>query len=911
MAVESQWQTAQIQLPEVITDLTSVLDDLIGALIAILDIVLAVLDVVKAFLVGFIDPISAILAAILAEIEGLLEDIRQIGVYFSGDLDVEPPFNELLGGFTAYERRMIGRLIDKSDPTRPAFTPRSACVAVFTYYSFDTSTIQLALAFLDKIRKFFGLRGQTRTYTIPTGLNVSYGSTSTGLGAFGLISDILDTGEEPSVASLRWQMSPPVGAGAVSWPLPSPPGFLVEVSAVPDGLFLAYLTPPKDSQSADQVDMGLVSDTDGKPFKLHGGTYILQEDPSLTWEANGTTFTPPTGDRKTRFFAYRSTADNVPIPLGALQIDGKPVLQRTFFVDVNTILGINVAAPGQQYSALLNYEDMPYDATFESNSDGSVTVTLSDEPARDVYVRISAVTDVVASGTGDQASTFYWTISEGLVQTESFGQVRLGLGANARSDKSDPSAPLKVTFPSELTSTYLECVATAVAVLILSRADLIAQGISAADAQAAVQTAMDNVTNAPADATDQELSDLLDLVSEAEATATSANASFQVDTAALETGLEDLAQYIVPLALGNTSPARFFKKNFPDVTSFRGKLRQRCLAVANMLLAKTGPLPSSVLDLVISQAEVTLASGVVKVLSQVTWKDLDPDYDLDVTILDSLDPTTTEGSSSAIGVAANPVSAAKYDANFLGGRLGSTGPFAITLARSPGFMVPQAYLQLRPTDTTGENMFMDMGSADYSPVIYSANILVQMDFCRNVFHANPSIFTASQLVLNIAASATTLAKKQGGAWINYRLFPQGLPPVEAALNEIVAFLNAIDAGLKGILDAIVAYISYIEARILELEALLRRLTNLLDLILSIDVPAMSALIVTADGTDGILQALVAAENKPSDSSAAVSRITSDGDVVLGGTYGTGVVMLAGGLPNAVLDLLLLIFPPEE
>lgn len=877
MPTESQWETTNIQLPDTLTDLAAVLNDLIGMLIAILDVVLAVLGVVKAFLIGFLDPLSALIKAIIDEIEGLLNDIRQIGVYITGDFEVEPPFNGLLGGFSAYERRMMGRLLDRNDPTRPAFSSRSQCVAIFTYFSFDTTTIQLALAFISQIRKFFGLRGKTRTFTIPTGLSVSYGAQSTGLGAFGLLGDILAEGEAPSVANLRWQMAPPAGAGKVSWPVPAPPGFLVEVSTVPDGLALAYLAPVANEQSVDRVEMGLVSGVDGKPFKLYGGTSILKVDPSLAWSASGTTYTAPKGDRKTRLFAYQSAADNVPIPLDALQIDGKHLLQRTFFVDTNTVLGINIAAPGQPFSTRLKYEDMPYGATFESNEDGVVTVTVSDEPARDVYVRVSAVTSHVA-GLGDTglASNFAWTLSESSIQAGVPTVVQLAVAAEAvagggstvvaTSDKSASSAALKLTFPSELTSEYLECVATALLVMTLSRSDLVAQGVS--------------------------------------------DASFQVDVAAQETGLEDLAQYLVPFVLGN-APGRFLKRNFPDVTSFRGSIRRRCMATANMLLAKTGPLPSSVLDLVIEQASVTLASGTVRSLSKVTWKDLNSNFDLDTPLLQSLDPSTPDGSDASIGLAANPVSAGKLDADFLGSRIGGAGVFGITLARAPGFMVPPYYARLTG-DTKGEGLLVNMGSADYSPVVYSSkSSSIKMQFCRNLFLSNPSILAASKLVLNVAASTMTHSKTSGGSWINYRLFPQGLPPVEAALNEIVAFLDAIAAGLKGILDAIIAYIEYIEARILELEALLRRIQGLLDMILSIEVPAMAALVVTAAGTDGILQSFMTAGNKPSDSSAVISRVNDKGNVVLGGAYGTGVLFLAGGLPTSVLELFLLIFPPAE
>lgn len=950
----TDWEVVQVQLPEVVVDLSTVLDSLVGAMIAVLDVVRAVLDVVKAFLVGFIDPIAAIVQLIVDEIEGLLSDIRQLGVYMAGDFEVAPPFDSLLGGFTAYERRMVGRLIDRNDPTRPAFTSQTTVAAVFLYSSFDTSDMQRTLAFLAQVRKFFGLRGTTRGYTVPTGLEVTYGSSSTGIGAFGLMGDILGAGELPTVANLRWQMAPPAGSGVVSWPLPSPPGFLVEVSTVPDGLFVGYQTPVSQAQSPTNVETGLVSGADGRPFKLFGGVSILSYE-DLGWLASGTTYYPPDEDGATQLFAYRSMADNVPIPLNALLHEDKPILQRAFFVDVNTVLGINVAAPGQPYTALLRYEDMPYDATFESNADGSVTITVADAPAREVYVRVSAVTSAVTAGSGVMPSSFYWTLDASRIAAGAATQVQLGVVSGLTdADKSEPSAFVKVTFPSAQEAMYLNAVATALAVMVLSRSDLVAQGISSAVASEAVRTAQANVTNAPATATDQELSDLLDQVTAAEAVAASANSSYQEDTAAEATGLEDLARYLVPLVLGNT-PSRFFKKTFTDVSSFRGKLRNRCLAVANHLLSQTGPIPSALLDVVLAQAEVTLPSGVVTPLTSVTWRDLVSDGP-DVTILESLDPSTPEGSSASEGVAPNPISIARLDPLLLSSQIGGIRP----LARGPGFAVSPQHVQANPLDPLGSRAKMNLGSADSSPVLYvqkltpsyaatrvaaaqanvtnapatatdqelsdlldqvtaaeaayaystSTTTTLTTVFCRNVFLATPSIFTASQLLLNIAASPITHPKQEGGAWVKYRLFPQGLPPVEAALGEIVGFLDAIQAGMTGISDAVTAYITFVQARILELEALLRRIEGLLGVILSIEVPAAAALVVTGQGTDGILQSLVTATNKPSDD-ASVTRIDTSGEVVATGTYGAGVVLLAGGLPSSVLEFLMLLFPPSE
>ena len=53
--------------------------------------------------------------------------------------------------------------------------------------------------------------------------------------------------------------------------------------------------------------------------------------------------------------------------------------------------------------------------------------------------------------------------------------------------------------------------------------------------------------------------------------------------------------------------------------------------------------------------------------------------------------------------------------------------------------------------------------------------------------------------------------------------------------------------------------------------------------------------VTGQGTDGVLQGLVSAEDKPSDS------VTS---------YGAGMVFLAGGLPTLILEIIQAFFPED-
>jgi hypothetical protein len=236
-----QWKTVQPGIPQFIADLAATINSFAQALITLLNIALAILSIIKAFLIGFTNPLIAIIEAIINEIEGFLTDLRQLGLYISGDLGaLEPPFDVLAGGFSAYERRMIGRLVDRTDPTRPAFSSRTAAIAIFLYAGVELSQIGLLIQTIYAVWSFFGGLGNPKPYTVPVDLQVTYGLDGGLLSAFRPnMSQILNKGETPNAANIRWKMAPPPGGGNALWPLPAPKGFLVEVSTVPNGLMVA------------------------------------------------------------------------------------------------------------------------------------------------------------------------------------------------------------------------------------------------------------------------------------------------------------------------------------------------------------------------------------------------------------------------------------------------------------------------------------------------------------------------------------------------------------------------------------------------------------------------------------------------------------------------------------------------
>jgi len=117
---DGQWGTLTFEVPDFMKDARDSINSVAEFLVTALDIALIALKLAKAFLIGLIDPIAALVNSLVNEIEGLLRDLQQLGIYITGDWKLlKWPFDELKGGFSEYERRMIARLTDQTDPTRP------------------------------------------------------------------------------------------------------------------------------------------------------------------------------------------------------------------------------------------------------------------------------------------------------------------------------------------------------------------------------------------------------------------------------------------------------------------------------------------------------------------------------------------------------------------------------------------------------------------------------------------------------------------------------------------------------------------------------------------------------------------------------------------------------------------------
>lgn len=963
---DSRWYSTNIAIPADLTAAADFFNSIIEYLINLANVALATLEVVKALLIGLLDPIRAIVEAIIAEIEAFLADLRQLGIYMTWDETVFP-FVNLVGGFTAYQTRMVGRLTNLSDPTRPNFTSRSATAGVFLYANANPTGIYAVIDLINLILRLFGINRRPRGFPTPVGLSVSYGGAD--IAAFGNLGRILRGGTTPSEAKVKWTIAAPSTVVGPMPLIPAPPKFLVEVSVFEEGFGIAYNLPTPNSNENRQT-FGVVVDPEGTPLRVFGGTTLALED-SLKSTVSGDDHTVPGVGTDNRLkannvtvYAYRSSADTYPVPLSSFTeptSDGKYLFQRTFVYDLATLLGINLASPGQPFMFRLKAEDMPYNATISQGADGKVSVTPDDSPASVVYVRVRAVGDGYTADADGTLNTPLYYLDE-----STFNGTGTVLPAVVKSEGKGfgpVSDPVKVTFPLAGTSDYLDTVTTAILLLVLSRAELRCLLDEPDDISSVLsldsELAIDALENYPF------------YSNNLKQTVSSRSAK---DVGLCPTGLEALARQIVPLfglsaTGGNVDSKSLFGKEGTNQLTFRRTVYDRCRRLAERFIEKSGVPPADMLTLIESLSEV---SGTVKdqygikntvaptPLRMLTWGQVFPEIAgtitdkttlADKTILEAFtDPVeyyeddSSLGGTLVSGVAPNPLSIEKatpsdlrrlfastwkanevIEASYEGSVVtdaGATKSYTMTVSetvvtattelsaaaliqRSPGFL-----LALFEPGAGAVSADIGVGSSDMSPVVYfgsppmwkyaysgGSETLPKVVYVRNGIVRFPALSSAIANVLSYA-SGSYLVGKPTGAWVAIRLFPQGLPQVDELLQKINDFLQSVLDGLQGIIDIILAYINFIEARIYEFEALLRRIQALLNIILSLDVGlGFSALVVLPSA---------GTDGLVRDFMSAEDKPESTQD-----DLGLGFAMVAGGVPLAILELFTLFFPSED
>lgn len=834
-------------LPEV-SAVAADIDDVLTLLNTALDLGLTVLGVVRTFTTGTLNPLKALLDAVIALCRTALVDLRQLGLYAHvGDLKLlraSSTLRQLKGGYAAYEQRMVARLNDRHDPRRPEFNGNTTVLAIFVYSAVDVAFVNdvLDLSRFQSMRRSYnafarllgvsgaagrnlslpaiaGLRG---TYSSAADRNVGGGATGSAGATMNLalgLSQMLGR----TAVTLSWQLAPAPGAPDTEpEPVVPPAGFLVEVSCFAGGLYVGWMAPaPSSTGGADGAGSedgapsyytGTYEEGDtGQPLQLYGGANTLHVPAGLEWEASfdGAALRPGA----TPVFYYRNpdvpeTLHN-PCPV----VEGRYYNQRTFFVGRDEI-NLQALTGGGTYTRTLTLDELPLYAP--PQQDGTVDLSHAVAPTA-VWVRVTAVTDLVTSDT-------YARLKWDLKPHRSDDDTRVQLVPEFPPEtRGVPSPPVQVLLPTPATDVYGLAVQAAVALTFLSRSDIV-----------------------PADPV-------------------TSGRNVPPDTTYRATGLELAARTLGPSTVAN--PQEYFAARGSSPDAFTRDLARRARTTADALVAAAGNLPPAVLaaraaqfnrllDWKWSDSTVAGASGNVA-LRQTLLQSL---------ILSQTTPATTVLARNVYGLPAY---------------------WQQQGARTPAVVVAGLQAQYENAgygaDTGGDAN--EAAPCVYDPVGGAAYYVRQL--------VPDSIYAVAAEVLNLAGAPSVV-----NGWRAWRplVGTSALGLNNRYLQAVEGFMRAVAAGTQGVESAILQVISFLENRVKEIQELIRRLDEFLDVPFAIAIPDLVALPLVVNGTDGVIQGLVGAGNKPTDGPAA---------------YAGGLVILGGGLPSILTELILYIISPSS
>lgn len=135
-----------------------------------------------------------------------------------------------------------------------------------------------------------------------------------------------------------------------------------------------------------------------------------------------------------------------------------------------------------------------------------------------------------------------------------------------------------------------------------------------------------------------------------------------------------------------------------------------------------------------------------------------------------------------------------------------------------------------------------------------------------------------------------------GQWLNYRPFYESnLAPFLGVIDDIKAFLEGVIVGVDSIVSIILNAINSLKVRLAQLQLFIAKIKALIDAVLGFRLPlGLYATYHISNGTSGLVSSVTQAENKPP---------INEG-------IGTGLMMVGGGVPTVLVDLLVALMGGE-
>lgn len=610
----ASWGGLEIQL--VSEDVVNAINTVKGVMELVnefLSIGLQIAEIAKTFVTSNLNLARAAIKEIIALLRGMIQDLLNVGLFANfADLEIlNRNKSGLKGGYDGWERRMITRLNDRNDPNRPNFSESTTVLALFVYVGvpdyklfvgqyFNKKYFDPLIQSINAFKALFGYStsGPNPGLPIAVNLHTEYASpTGTTSQDVSLVASSL---AGKSRVKVVWQSAPAAG-GSDQDPNPQPPssGYIVEVSCYPHGFQAGWIAPatagtgssvPGASTSDQAYTTGqYMTATTGRTLTIFGGEDSINLSPEVAWP-NG--YVPghgtlPAGHTPLYFYTDPSAPDPIIKAFGKSEDGRTHYNQKSFFVPERSVFTQMLS--GANYTFELKKEELPKFCPIE---EGRINTTLAEDP-QTVYVRVIPVTSRITEGNFKEAR---WTPRPRHDDSASLVTIVCPSGGVdppiGNDDFGTPSEVLEVAIPNENQNLYAKAIQTAIAILVLSRSDLMAP----------------------------------DPVAE--------NAPPATDATFHPTGLESVATEVFRW-MNIQNPTDYFSRRRISPESFVQDLYPRIVEQADRYLRTQGTLPPSVLNAMAPTFH-----------DLVDWKWSDSEVsgalnnsNLNYTILESLNPT--------------------------------------------------------------------------------------------------------------------------------------------------------------------------------------------------------------------------------------------------------------------------------
>lgn len=881
--------------PQWLVDFKENVNTIAQFLIASMELANVVLDVIKTFLVGINDPISALIKALIKEIEKILKDIQQIGLYFTSDRKlVGWPPKDLLGGYTAAEKRMVGRLTDRTDPGRPDLSPNTLMLGFMFYASADTRAFYELISTLNKILKIFSFSYSGNKFATVSNLVAEYKASDPEYQPS--FDKYIYTA--PEFIEVRWSQKSTsdlmgIDLSLFATALTKPNNYIVEVSTEPLGLPI-YVT-KQDPNKTSPGGGGLGgSNKNGTPQLKSFPVKVREEGEIVDFYLFGgvdriTTDLPKyknladkNGKVKAGSAYLHTILPNIdpsqPIPIELLKDDSdsnNPIyyLQRTF------IFGEDSGTPaipqlGGTHTFKIRKEDLPKAIKITGTGSDLVVEEDTDNPPITYYFRVTPADKF--NGTPFAR----YTIEASDVYSDR------GILSKQKITMGKPCHPYRMQMPRDTTALYQASIESAIVSLLLCRPDL--------------------------DSPDPESTNRTPFLT------------------------EDKRKIYGLLGI---NPTKFFAQSM-SVQQFRTRVRDIVRSQTYILMNTGGLVSAPVEKFVVDNSAL---------LREFKWSDYN-DKLPSFTLRESVKLTPNEDVDDDSGIAPNtkslvlsnlelepalrkqiPIpedlqaSFVRIPATFATERMtkdayqkkiqtirakynGDTDPDNNAFAKSEKETLDYLENAVLKGDDGELLTFQDDKGIDYvslfpkskyysdkkqmgsspimrngnSPLVYNDydEIVAQLEtptdvelpivFTRTalISYNNAEVLHQAAFVLNIASAS--MDKRSESEWDYVRLGDIGVfYYIESFLNTILNFVKGLMDGLQGIIDNILKFIDYLQQRINEVQNLIRRINALIQSIGLFEIPSVNLLLFASSGTDGVLRDLISSTNKPQDPTSAL------------------------------------------